>query len=314
MDRAADHARERWWRRRSRGCSTRACQRRRRCAARSPAAARCRRRCCGARDAAGVPVSLTYGLTEACSQVDDPSAADVAAAAERGPAAVLHPRGDRARRRDPRARADRRAAARSHPTAGCTPATSACSTRDGRLMVTGRRSDTIVSGGENVAPAEVEAVLAAHPDVREAGVFGRPTSAGARRSSASSCARRASRSTPRSCARTARARWRPTRSRRCRVSAGRCRAPHSGKLLRRRASAYELRRRSRTGAEPASWERPPPAGVRRSRRDARDRRAGLAVDDRRDRAAPGRARARARRRPRRDRDARGGAGGAEAAR
>ena len=43
----------------------------------------------------------------------------------------------------------------------------------GRLRVTGRMSDTIVSGGENVAPAEVEAVLEAHPQVLEAAVLGR---------------------------------------------------------------------------------------------------------------------------------------------
>jgi O-succinylbenzoic acid--CoA ligase len=44
----------------------------------------------------------------------------------------------------------------------------------GRLIVAGRKVDTIVSGGENVMPAEVEAVLLAHPAVAEAGVFGRP--------------------------------------------------------------------------------------------------------------------------------------------
>ena len=44
----------------------------------------------------------------------------------------------------------------------------------GRLIVLGRKVDTIVSGGENVMPAEVEAVLLAHPAVAEAGVFGRP--------------------------------------------------------------------------------------------------------------------------------------------
>ncbi len=44
----------------------------------------------------------------------------------------------------------------------------------GRLIVVGRKSDTIVSGGENVAPAEVEAVLLAHPAVADAGVFARP--------------------------------------------------------------------------------------------------------------------------------------------
>jgi o-succinylbenzoate---CoA ligase len=44
---------------------------------------------------------------------------------------------------------------------------------DGGLMVVGRKADTIVTGGENVAPAEVEAVLEAHPDVLEAAVIGR---------------------------------------------------------------------------------------------------------------------------------------------
>lgn len=44
----------------------------------------------------------------------------------------------------------------------------------GRLSVTGRKADTIVTGGENVAPAEVEAVLERHPDVLEAAVLGRP--------------------------------------------------------------------------------------------------------------------------------------------
>jgi O-succinylbenzoic acid--CoA ligase len=43
----------------------------------------------------------------------------------------------------------------------------------GRLRIVGRKADTIVSGGENVAPAEVEAVLLEHPSVADAGVFGR---------------------------------------------------------------------------------------------------------------------------------------------
>ncbi|MET8207707.1 fatty acid--CoA ligase family protein [Streptomyces sp. NPDC005373] len=45
---------------------------------------------------------------------------------------------------------------------------------DGYLFVEGRADDTIIRGGENIAPAEIEDVLLAHPGVREAVVIGVP--------------------------------------------------------------------------------------------------------------------------------------------
>ncbi len=46
--------------------------------------------------------------------------------------------------------------------------------RDGRLEVAGRRGDLIVTGGENVWPDQVEAVLRTHPRVRDVGVAATP--------------------------------------------------------------------------------------------------------------------------------------------
>jgi O-succinylbenzoic acid--CoA ligase len=45
---------------------------------------------------------------------------------------------------------------------------------EGNLTVEGRIADTIVTGGENVAAAEVEEALLSHPAVRDAAVVGRP--------------------------------------------------------------------------------------------------------------------------------------------
>jgi acyl-CoA synthetase (AMP-forming)/AMP-acid ligase II len=45
---------------------------------------------------------------------------------------------------------------------------------DGYLFIEGRMDDTIIRGGENIAPAEIEDVLLDHPAVREAAVLGRP--------------------------------------------------------------------------------------------------------------------------------------------
>jgi acyl-CoA synthetase (AMP-forming)/AMP-acid ligase II len=45
---------------------------------------------------------------------------------------------------------------------------------DGTVWLDGRREDLVISGGVNVYPAEVEAVLDAHPEVVESAVFGVP--------------------------------------------------------------------------------------------------------------------------------------------
>ena len=119
---------------------------------------------------AGIPTAQTYGLTEACSQVTTSEIGEPdTAGAPLAPTRVeIAPDGEIL-------------------VAGPTVAPGAVApdgrlhTGDigslddrGRLIVTGRKGDLIISGGENVAPTEVEAVLAEHPAVAEAAVHGRP--------------------------------------------------------------------------------------------------------------------------------------------
>jgi O-succinylbenzoic acid--CoA ligase len=113
--------------------------------------------------AAAVPVAPTYGMTEACSQI--------ATFGWPLPGVEIRLRGP-----------EREIAVRGAivaPDAGDEEGwlhTGDLGSFDarGRLRITGRSSDTIVSGGENVSPAEVEEVLLDHPAVADAGVFGRP--------------------------------------------------------------------------------------------------------------------------------------------
>lgn len=118
---------------------------------------------------AGVPVRETYGLTECCSQ------AATAPAGMNGAGAPLF------------CTKVQIAADGEILLAGPTVAPAAAGqdgwlhTGDlgrldehGFLHVSGRKADTIVSGGENVSPTEIEAVLEAHPGVVEAAVLGRP--------------------------------------------------------------------------------------------------------------------------------------------
>ncbi len=46
---------------------------------------------------------------------------------------------------------------------------------DGVLRIVGRIKDIIIRGGENIAPAEIEAVLREHPDIADAAVVGVPS-------------------------------------------------------------------------------------------------------------------------------------------
>jgi acyl-CoA synthetase (AMP-forming)/AMP-acid ligase II len=45
---------------------------------------------------------------------------------------------------------------------------------DGYLFIVGRADDTIIRGGENIAPAEIEDVLRDHPGIVDAAVVGEP--------------------------------------------------------------------------------------------------------------------------------------------
>jgi fatty-acyl-CoA synthase len=46
---------------------------------------------------------------------------------------------------------------------------------DGWMRIVGRIKDVIIRGGENIAPAEIEAVLREHPDIADAAVVGVPS-------------------------------------------------------------------------------------------------------------------------------------------
>jgi o-succinylbenzoate---CoA ligase len=143
--------------------------------------------------AAGVPVSLTYGLTESCSQATTTPVAAIGDGDGEAPATAGPPLFCTSVRiagamgeEHPAPRTGSASAAGEILVRGPTVAPGALAadgwlhTGDlgrlddrGRLLVSGRIADTIVSGGENVAPAEVEAVLETHPRVLEAAVLGR---------------------------------------------------------------------------------------------------------------------------------------------
>ena len=127
----------------------------------------------------GVPIVLTYGMTETCSQVVATPYAERFAPAECGAGRVLPPAelrivGGHIEVRGPMLMAGYLDAP---PLPPCTWFdTGDVGEVDARGCVTvhARRTDLIVTGGENVYPAEVERALEGCPGVVAAGVFGVP--------------------------------------------------------------------------------------------------------------------------------------------
>jgi O-succinylbenzoic acid--CoA ligase len=136
--------------------------------------------------AAGLPIAATYGMTEACSQIattlplsDDTTGGTVGRPLDCTEVRIDDPGADGigeicVRGANVCAGYFRNAEADARMLAGGWLRTGDLGSLDerGRLRVEGRRDDLIVTGGENVSPAEVESVLQAHPDVRECAVFG----------------------------------------------------------------------------------------------------------------------------------------------
>lgn len=123
---------------------------------------------------AGLPVLQTYGLTETASMAtcERPGDADGKSAGPPMPGLEVRIAG---------AEIEVRGAQVMRGYLGAAPVRGWFATSDlgeldarGRLVVHARRTDLIVSGGENVYPAEVEAALLAHPAVREAAVLPAP--------------------------------------------------------------------------------------------------------------------------------------------
>ncbi|MBX5481042.1 MAG: o-succinylbenzoate--CoA ligase [Myxococcaceae bacterium] len=130
----------------------------------------------------GFPVLHTYGLTEACSQVATERLAEADGTTSGRPLDGVEVRIDRDGGIQVRGPTVMRGYFEdATATANVFTEDGWLKTGDlgelderGRLKVHARRSDLIVSGGENVYPAEIEAVLARHPAIAEAAVTALP--------------------------------------------------------------------------------------------------------------------------------------------
>jgi O-succinylbenzoic acid--CoA ligase len=110
---------------------------------------------------ARVQVSPSYGMTEACSQIATDGVALLGTELEIALDGEILVRGRTV------------AAGALGPDGWLHTGDLGAFDDEGRLVIAGRKADTIVTGGENVAPVEVEAVLLEHADVLDAAVFGR---------------------------------------------------------------------------------------------------------------------------------------------
>ncbi|MFW5937885.1 MAG: o-succinylbenzoate--CoA ligase, partial [Halanaeroarchaeum sp.] len=138
---------------------------------------------------AGVPIHPTYGMTETASQITTATPQDLDGAPDTvgrplagTEVAIVDADGNRVERGDhgeivvsgwtvspgyygepPRGESD-----------WFRTGDVGCRDESGRLFVTGRASEQIVTGGENVAPAEVRQAIVAHPSIEDAVVVGIP--------------------------------------------------------------------------------------------------------------------------------------------
>jgi O-succinylbenzoic acid--CoA ligase len=117
---------------------------------------------------AGLPLLQTYGMTETCSQIATAGAGSSAARPLPGVELRIGDRGEIL------ARGPMVSRGALAPDGWLHTGDRGRLDPDGTLHVEGRIKDTIVTGGENVAAAEVEEALLAHPAVADAAVAGRP--------------------------------------------------------------------------------------------------------------------------------------------
>ena len=130
----------------------------------------------------GIPVLTTYGMTETCAQVATrpyaerlapPPESDLVPSGVPLPGVLVHTVGDVIEVRGPTLFSGYVGERNSNPGVGW------FRTRDrghfddhGSLVVTGRTTDVVITGGENVDPVEVEAALVSLPGVDAACVLG----------------------------------------------------------------------------------------------------------------------------------------------